>query len=458
MNMRFKPVQIIFLAILSVFITKTTYSQNQLDKYVEEGIANNIVLQQKKISLEKAIYSLKIATSYFFPSIKLEGDYTSGEGGRSIPIPIGDLLNPVYSTLNQLTQSSRFPQLQNQNIDFFPYHFYDVKIRTTMPLLNTDLIINRNIQDDEVHLQKYEVDIYKRELTKDIKTAYYNYLSAISAEKIYLNALKVAKEGKRVNESLLKNGQGLPVYILRSESEIADINSKIVESGNQVKTAKKYFNFIINRDLDDSIDINFNTNLKISQVDSVLSNNYDLSGREELKMLKTGESINESVLSMNKLFWVPKVNAFLDLGAQDQLWNFNSSSKYYLFGFQLSVPIFEAFRNNYKIDEAELNLKNIQLKTDLTKNQIKLSQSVARGNLIAARQNYNTAVKKYKAASSYERLIERGYKEGVNTFIETIDARSQLTQAELMMNININKVLSALADYERELAAGKIEY
>ena len=161
---------------------------------------------------------------------------------------------------------------------------------------------------------------------------------------------------------------------------------------------------------------------------------------------------------MNKLYWVPKVNAFLDLGAQDQLWNFNSSSKYYLFGFQLSVPIFDAFRNNYKIDEAELNVKNIQLKMDLTKNQIKLSQSVARGNLIAARQNYYTAIKKYKAASSYERLIERGYKEGVNTFIETIDARSQLTQAELMLNINTNKVLSALADYERELAAGEIEY
>jgi outer membrane protein len=175
-------------------------------------------------------------------------------------------------------------------------------------------------------------------------------------------------------------------------------------------------------------------------------------------MLAAGKSINESVLSMNKLFWVPKINAFLDLGAQDQLWNFNSTSKYYLFGFQLSVPIFEAFRNNYRIDEAELSIKDIQLKTDLTKNQIKLSQSVAYGNLAAARQNYYTAEKKYKAANGYERLIERGYKEGVNTFIETIDARSQLTQAELMVNINTNKVLSALADYERQLAAGELEY
>jgi len=454
MKLKSVPASLIMF-FLFISISGKIYSQNKLEKYIQEGISNNIVLQQKKISLEKAMYSLKTATSYFLPSINLEGDYTSGQGGRNIPIPIGDLLNPVYSTLNQLTQSSSFPQLENEKINFFPFHYYDVKLHTTMPILNTDIIINHSIQNDEVHLQQYEVDIYKRELIKDIKTAYYNYLSAISAEKIYNNALKVAEEGKRVNESLLKNGKGLPVYILRSESEIAEIDSKIVEAGNNVKTAQRYFNFILNKNLNTAIDTSYNIKLKLNEVDQILSGSYDVSSREELKMLETGESMNESALTMKKLYWVPKINAFLDLGAQDQIWNYNSDSKYYLFGFQLSIPIFEGFRNSYKVDEAELDLKNIQLSLEKTRNQLKLSQSISRDNLIAARQNYFTAIKKYKAAASYERLITKGYKEGVNTFIETVDARSQLTQAELMMNINTNKVLTALADYEREIGTGK---
>jgi outer membrane protein len=439
---------------LLILISAVARAQDQLEKYIDEGLSNNIVLQQKKISLEKAMYSLKDATTYFFPSIDLEGDYTSGQGGRNIPIPIGDLLNPVYATLNQLTQSSSFPQLENEKINFFPYHYYDVKLHTTMPLLNTDIIINHSIQSDEVDLQQYEVDIYKRELIKDIKTAYYNFLSAISAEKIYNNALKVAEEGKRVNESLLKNGKGLPVYILRSESEIAEINSQIVEAGNNVQKAQRYFNFILNRDLDSDIDTTYDVNLKLSEVEQILSGNYDISQREELKMLKTGESMNESALLMNKLHWVPKINAFFDVGAQDQTWNYNSDSRYYLFGFQLSVPIFEGFRSSYKVDEAELDLKNVQLSLEKTRKQLKLSQSIARDNLIAARQNYFTAIKKYNAASSYERLISKGYKEGANTFIETVDARSQLTQAEMMLNINTYKVLNALADYEREIGSG----
>ncbi len=231
-----------------------------------------------------------------------------------------------------------------------------------------------------------------------------------------------------------------------------------MKSSNQIQTAKRYFNFILNKDLESDIDTSYNIELKISSIDTLLSGSYNLSGREEIKMLETGESMNESNLLMKKLYWVPKINAFLDLGAQDQIWNYYSGSRYYLFGFQLSIPIFEAFRNNYKIDEAELNVKNLQLNLDLTKKQIKLSQSIAYGNLIAARQNYYTAIKKYTAASSYERLIEKGYKEGVNTFIETVDARSQLTQAALMLNINTSKVLSALANYERETAANEIKY
>ncbi|HSR17881.1 MAG TPA: TolC family protein, partial [Ignavibacteriaceae bacterium] len=150
--------------------------------------------------------------------------------------------------------------------------------------------------------------------------------------------------------------------------------------------------------------------------------------------------------------------AFIDLGVQDQLYNYNSNSRYYLLGLQLSVPIFETFRNRYKIDTAELEVKNSQLNLDLTRNQIKLTQSIARSDLLAARQNYYTSIKKLEAAKSYQELIENGYKEGANTFIETVDARAQLTHASLMLNINTTKVLAALANYERETANEKIDY
>ena len=62
-----------------------------------------------------------------------------------------------------------------------------------------------------------------------------------------------------------------------------------------------------------------------------------------------------------------------------------------------------------------------------------------------------------EAASAYQRLIERGYREGVNTYIETLDARNQLINASLLININEFKVLIAAAELERETASYQIQ-
>jgi len=431
-------------------------AQSVLDQYVQEGISHNLVLQQKKISYEKAISSLKIATSYFFPSINLQGSYTSGEGGRSISIPVGDLMNPVYKTLNQLTGSNSFPQIQNVEQTFFPYKFYDVKIRTTMPLLNTDLIFNREVQNTQRELRCIEIEMYKRELAKEIKVAFFNILSAEAASKIYDNILLRAMEAKRVNESLLKNGTGLPVYILRSESEIENIKSQKVEAENQLRNAKYYFNFLLNKDLEEQV----NTVLSAEELDifSKLPPLVDrtLSKREEVKMLRKGIEINESLAKMNNLYWIPKVSAFLDLGAQDQKWNYNTKSRYYLFGLQLDMPIFEAFRNQNKIDDAELNLHNAKLELQNITAQLRVSTNIASNAVTTANQNYLSAVKQLEAAKSYYNLIMKGYQEGINSFIETVDARTQLLSSELSTNINKYKILISVANYERELATNKI--
>ncbi|RYG17103.1 MAG: TolC family protein, partial [Chitinophagaceae bacterium] len=127
-----------FLLIIGFSISKGN-AQQVLDEYVVEGFKNNIVLQQKSISLEKAQYALKTAKSLFLPTVAFSTTCSTADGGRNIPLPLGDLLNPVYSTLNQLTATNKFPLMENQSINFLPKNYYDAKVRTTVPILNTDL-------------------------------------------------------------------------------------------------------------------------------------------------------------------------------------------------------------------------------------------------------------------------------------------------------------------------------
>src|SRR5215213_9143677 len=162
----------IFALFLSIFLLFSATAQDEIpQEYISMAIENNLVLKEKKLSLEKSLVALKEARSFFLPTTWFEGQYTLAQGGRSIDLPVGDLLNPVYKSLNQLTGSNSFPTISNVSEQLLPNNFYDVRLKTTMPLINPDLKINRDIKQQQTLLQQNEVDIYKRALLKELKTA-----------------------------------------------------------------------------------------------------------------------------------------------------------------------------------------------------------------------------------------------------------------------------------------------
>jgi outer membrane protein TolC len=419
-----------------------------LDEYVATAFQQNITLQQKSIQVEKAMIALKTAQSLYQPSVAFQGGYQSGEGGRSIAFPVGDLLNPVYSTLNALTKSTAFPQIANVETNFFPRDFYDVKVQTTMPLYNKDISYNKQIQEQTVSLQREDVSLYKRELVKQIKTAYYNYLLSLGLVKVYENSLNLALEGKKVNEKLLANGKGLPAYLLRSDSEIATIQAQIADAVKQNQAAQYYFNFLLNRELRAEIRIDFEVEKAVAGVYSVVPG-----VREELSLLSKSINIQETVLKMNESFYLPKLNGFVNLGSQSTLGNISSKSGYYFLGLQMDIPIFSGKRNLYKVKQSQLDIASAKNALDLSTKQFNMATEIAQKNVQSSIVSYQASTKSYEAASAYLRLIEKGYKEGVSTYLETVDARNQWMNAQINYQLKQFNVLIAAAAYEREAAS-----
>jgi len=441
----------VFATALLLLATSSATGQDALEKYISQGLNDNLVIKQKNISLDKAVSALDEAKSYFLPGVNFSGSYVTGHGGRDIPLPIGDLLNPVYTTLNGLTHSNQFPQVQNQTIYFFPTDFYDVHLHTTMPLVNTDLGYNKTIKNEQIQLAGYEVETYKRSLVKDIKTAYYNYLMAISAQKIYENAITLLQKNVDVNKSLQNNGIGLQQKVLRAQGELENVQAQLNDSKNQADNARRYFNFLLNRKTDEAIDTAYNANGALADVQSYLGAR-NVSAREELKMAQTGRDIYENLYHMNKRFWVPKIGAFLDLGSQAEGIVVNSQSLYYLVGAQVDIPVFNWNRYNFKTKQAQADFQIAELNSQYTSNGLALSLSVAQNGLSTSYENFKTSQNAYNIAKSYFKMVDDGYREGVNNQIEYLDARNQLTTSQLMLTINMYKALQAMAAVERESA------
>lgn len=430
----------------------TGQTATPLDQYIKEALANNLVLQQKNITLEKSLLSLKEARSYFLPTTYFDGSYTLAQGGREITIPVGDLLNPVYQTLNQLTGTNKFPTIENVSEQLLPNNFYDLRIKTSVPVYNPALKYNRGIKEQEIKLKGNEIDIYKRELVREIKQSYYNILMADKAIHIYTSALHVVNENLRTNQSLLKNGKGLPAYVSRAESEVKSVETQLSNANNEKQKAIAYFNSLRNANLADSVILS-EINLPEETQKAIHDYADNINGREELKSLAIAKDINYQTLKLNKAYHAPRINAFLDLAAQDFNFRVNNSSFFYLGGVQLTVPIFAGNRNLYAIKQTEFDIQSIELSNKDLRRNLELAAFNSKSNAKNSYNNFISSIKQEEAAQKYFKLIDRGYKEGINNFIEMLDARNQLTQSQLQKELTRYRLLAAMADYERQTSS-----
>lgn len=434
--------------ITMVFMGYLGNAQRRLDKYIEQGLTTNEVIKQHNFDINKSLYALKEAHSLFLPTVALNTNYTKAQGGRTIDIPIGDLLNPVYSTLNQITNSNAFPTVQNQSVLINPNNFYDAKLHTTMPLLNYEIIYNKRIKAQQNAMQKIELEIYKRELVKEIKIAYYKYLQSIEGVKIYEEALKLVQENQRVTQSLFKNDKINRTAVLRSDNEVIRIEANLETAKQTSKNAKSYFNFLINQKLDAELEVDPQGNtLPTELVDE------NTQGREELLQLNLAKEITENVGKLTQSYWIPKLSGFADFGFQNFDFEVNKKSRYYFTGVALEWNIFSGNKNKYRVKQVEEEMKKISSQTDNVKQQLLLQFQISKNNLKAALEQLNADKNQKVSAQKYNEDIRKLYKEGQAIYIEVLDAQNQWVNTQLNANISFYNSWIAFAELERANAS-----
>ncbi|MBS0027656.1 TolC family protein [Chitinophaga sp. 22321] len=435
-----------FLLLLSA---GSAYAQTHLEQYINSALSSNETIRQQQFLLDKSLWALKEAKSLFLPNVAFNGTYTLAGRGRTVDIPVGDLMNPVYKSLNQLTGTNNFPQIQNQSVLLNPNNFYDVKLHATYPIINAELVYNKKIRSQQYDMQKVEIDIYKRELVKEIKIAYYNYLQATAAIRIYENVLALVKENERINTSLFNNQKVNRTAVVRSNNEVTKITAQLNTSMLHQDNARSYFNFLINQPL--------TSPLLIDSIEGVpdphIVNDTAINKREELVKLHTASAINKNLIGLANSYKIPKLNSFLDVGSQAFDFKVNDKSPYYFFGVSLGFDIFSGGKNRYKVKQAKADGKVIESQISNTEQQLKLQVSIAANSFNAALVNYNAAVSQVASSEKSYKDQLRMYKEGIALYIELLDAQNQLVSAQLQENISLYDTLIKQAEIERANAS-----
>jgi len=441
----------ILIGVAGSFFALPAAAQTTLDNYVKAGLEGNLALHQKSFDLQKAELDLKRAKTLFYPQASLNSQYTLASGGRTQDIPIGDLLNNVYSTLNQITGASKFPQVENQKIAFLPNDFHDTRLEVSLPLVNSDIHYNKAIKKELIETQRADIEIYKRELVKNIKEAYYQYLQAGKAVDIYNNALALASENLRVSEKLMQNAMATKETVMRAKAQVSQVKASLITATNQQLNAAAYFNCLLNQSLDAPVSTD---STLFEQVNTSLTAAVDVPARrEELTKLQSAQKVVGTSIKMNRSYLIPKLNAFYNIGYQGYGFKFNSDQFYQLGGLQFKWDLFKANDNKYRIRQSELDLDALHTQYKDVEQQLTLQVRTSLNNYRSAIQTMQARADEVQSTQETYRFAERRFREGQALQIELIDARTQLTNARLNHSLAQLAVLTCAAELERVTAS-----
>ncbi len=407
------------------------FSQNKgiLDSYIETGLQSNISLKQKQLDYEQSIQALKQARGYYWPEISINARYTRADGGRVIDLPVGDMLNPVYSTLNYLTGSAAFPQIENEEINFLRNREHETKVRLVQPLFNGEIYYNTKIKDQLTHYHQFSKNAYARELVSSIKTAYFSYLKALNLRSLLKNTKRILEENLRVNQKLFENEKVTYDHVLKARTAISEIEEKQAAATEKIQRARAGFNFLLNRELESEIKIDKKYD-SIAQMIPKTGHDEENIHREEIKQAKSAVEAQNFNEKLEKSDYWPELSFVLDYGFQGKEYEFNHNQDFYIASFVLQWPIFQGFRRKAEIQEAKIQHRQSQLVLEKVKKQIQIEVSNAYYALNAAYKKYQATSRKLTSTRKTWEMIDKKYRQGMINQLEHMDAMEKYRNAQ----------------------------
>jgi len=426
-----------------------------LEAYIHDGLANNLALRQETLEISRVTESLNQAKSLFYPRIAFNPTYSVAAGGRRLEFPVGDLLNPAYKTLNQLTGSDNFPtNIQNVNQLLAPNNFHDTKVSVSYAIFNTDIQYNYLIQKQLLSAQEARKRVVENELRYTIATSYYQYLQTLEAIRIFENAHTVLNELARLNEKLVSNNVATREVVTSARYEISKVDQQLAVAQKNRETAQAYFNFLLNRDLTMGIEVDSSLTKILPESKENLPDLQQtaLHGRQELNQLGQSLQAAQTAVRLNEAnAKIPNLYVGGSTGFQGYGYTFQNQA-YVVAQVGLQWDLFRGYEKRSKIQQAKIQTNTLQTRIAEVQRQIQLQVLQAYYELDAANQSLVATQSGMINADQSFRVVDSKYRNGQALLIEFLRYQNDRLTAQLQHSVARMDVLVKRAALDRAVA------
>jgi outer membrane protein TolC len=436
-----------------------------LDELIAMGLRNNLTVKQDALRLAESQQGLRAARGGFLPSLDLQARYSRAEGGRTIDVPVGDLVNPAYRALEDLGAGA-FPTVSNQSIPFLREREQETSFRLSQPIFVPRVWHGVRAQRHQVDARKAALQSEQRRLVRDIQTAYFGFRKAEKRVEILETAHRLTQENRRTNASLYAANKVTQDAVYRAEAEVLAVEQEIEDAKSSRDAARRRLNVLLNRAVDTPIEAPRQSPeaLVANRTADVLSAvptgatggdrwiRRAQAQRPELSRLDAAAAAATDQAQIARSRFLPEISLAIDAGTQGRSYGFGADQRFVMGSVVLSWTLFNGFQDRARLERARLEAQRLQTQRKAFAQQVELQVQSALDEVRVAQTSFRTAKARVQAARESFRITRRRAEEGRANQVTFIDARSARTEAELNLNVTRYTLLQRLA--ELEYAAG----
>jgi outer membrane protein TolC len=447
--------------------------EDGLQQVLTDALAANLELRAGNASVAQRLAALDQARARYLPALDFAARYSVADGGRTIDIPVGDLLNPVYETLDQMLvasgQPAQFPRVQNQSIPLLRSHEQETKFVLEQPLYQPRLAPAVEAGRQQVSLAEATLAALRSRVIRDTKQAYYLWLAAQQAVLVLDATRDLARANLAANESLYRNGSITRDLVYRAEADVLEIEQQSMAAASRVRIARSYVNLLRNAPLAqplpqaeiDAPTVERFRNRTIERIagrkpDVAMLQDLATGRRQELRGLDAAIATGVAQQALARAAFKPMLALGAEAGIQGEDYGFGADEKYVLASVVLRWNAFRGGADHAALMEARALTEQLRATRDLAAQQVRLEVQQAYENLEVADASLGTALKRTEAAEGGFRIISRKRDLGQINQAEFIDSRRAYTDAQLNLTRVRTEFLGRLAELEYAIGASRI--
>ena len=325
--------------------------------------------------------------------------------------------------------------IMDQTMTVGTSNIYQGGFSATMPVVNAQLWKSLKISAMDVELAVEQARGSRIDMIEQVSKAFYQVLLAKDSYTVYKRVYDNAVENHKIVTKKYEVGSVSEYEFLRSKVTVSNAEPDVLNAENSIVVALWQLKALLGMDLDIDIDCAGS----LADYESMMTSHFDMEfnpeRNSEMKQLEIQERQLQKTLEMQRAANLPTldISASYNFTAMEDTFKFNQYTwnPYSYATLSLNIPIFAGGKRRADIQQAKLNLSNMQLQRENTERTLRTSIMQYASNMQTNLKQYNSSLSSVaEAKRGYDIAVKR-YEVGDGTLVEIDDSQLAYTQAEL---------------------------